>query len=244
MTDGGKSRGGKRWLRTLFAVITVGALGGSGIMWLDHRGIDLREAAIGFFKPESIDESFSQWRDHQISGNQGNILEVATATSMEKFSRRSHMEFFGTSLMPKNSSIEVPATYRFYIDLLGAWEIEANQPRLIVTAPPPQPSFPVAFDTTGIKKSVDGWGKYMPTRDMEELEKSISGELAKRAGDPDMLMQVRDESRRSIALFLQTWLFNEARWREGQFEELVILFEGEIPAQVGSALQLETTVLD
>ena len=182
------------------------------------------------FSPGEVVETFTTWQEAKATGNAGNILEVATAVATETFSRQSHVELFGKK-MPLGttiSEISVPATYRYHIDLRGDWQMTVSGQRLVVLAPSIQPSLPVAFDSAGMRKrSQAGWARWNADENLAELESSISAELATRAGAEDVLAKGREESRASVARFLQDWLLNRQAWSAGKFTEIVVLFPEE-----------------
>lgn len=182
------------------------------------------------FKPEEVVNTFTTWQEAKTSGNAGNILEVATSVATETFTRQSHVELFGKK-MPLGttvSEISVPATYRYHIDLRGDWQMTISGQRLVVQAPSIRPSLPIAFDSAGIrKKSQAGWALWNADENLSALESSISEELAKRSGQEEVLVKVREESRISVARFLQDWLLNRQSWSTGKFTEIVVLFPEE-----------------
>ena len=230
-----KSGGCLKGFFWLFVIVIL--MGTGGYFYLSKK-MDLTKEAIFAlfegFKPKQVINTFSEWRDLQIEGNEGNILEVATATSTEEFSRETNFEMFGKILpISTLSKIDVPATYRYHIDLTGEWVMEADQNRLIVTPPPLQPSLPIAYDSAKMKKTnPEGWSKFLASSNMSELEKSITASLEERARDPLTIRKVEEEARTSIAKFLQSWLTSKEEWKEGHFEEIVVCFEGEEPDHV------------
>ncbi len=203
-------------------------------IWLAKHGIDSgKKAAVEIakgFKPEEVVATFTEWHELEMKGTEGNILEVATATATEKFTRRSNLEMFGTTLPLGTtvSEISVPATYRYHIDLLGEWFLTSDGHRLMVIAPELKPSLPVAFDTGKMqKKSQAGWARWDATENLDTLEKNITAKLAERAGSSRAMKKARDEARGAVAKFLQVWLLSRDEWAEGRFEEISVMFEGE-----------------
>ena len=228
-----KKRGG--CLKGIFWLLVICIVSGLiGFLYLTNQGADLtRDAITSFlngFRPKQVVNTFNQWRDLQVQGNEGNILEVATATTTEKFTRESSFEMFGKPIpgMTTVSEITIPATYRYHIDLKGDWIIQEDGHRLHVVAPPVQPSLPVAFDSAMMEKNNPGWSKIFAGDNMKELEKTITASLASRATDPETTEEVKEEAKMSIAKFLQTWLIGEDQWKAGHFEEIIVYFEGEV----------------
>lgn len=203
-------------------------------IWLGKHGIDsTRSAAVEIvtaFRPETVVETFEEWREMEASGTDGNILEVATAAATEKFTRKTNLAMFGRTLPLGTtvSEITIPATYRYHIDLNGEWFLTSDGPRLLVLAPRVQPSLPVAFDTAGVrKKTKSGWGRWDSGENLAELEKSVTAKLNLRAADEDAIGKVREEAREAVAKFVQTWLLQQDAWGEREFSEIVVRFEGE-----------------
>lgn len=228
---------GSPWTKVfwLFVVLIVaGLVVFLSFVWLGKKGIDsAKEAAVEIaagFKPEEVVETFEEWREMRATATDGNILEVATATASEKFTRRTHVEMFGRTLPlgTTASEITVPATYRYHIDLDDDWFVTSDGPRVLVLSPRIRPSLPVAFDTAGMrKKTKSGWARWDGTENLDELEKAITSKLAVRASDPEVLQEIRDESRVAVARFVRNWLLGQDAWAEGRFEEIVVVFEGE-----------------
>lgn len=203
-------------------------------VWLTKHGIDSGKNAVveivTAFKPETVVEAFAEWRELEVKGTEGNILEVATATATERFTRRTNLEMFGT-ILPLGttvSEISVPATYRYHIDLLGDWFLTSDGNKLMVLAPDLKPSLPVAYDSGKMKtKSQAGWARWDSTENLAELGKTLTSQLGHRAASEDALKKVRDEARVAVAKFLQVWLLSQKEWEKGRFEKIVIMFPEE-----------------
>lgn len=194
----------------------------------------VKEAVIRIgdhMRPEVIQKTFVQWKDLEVHGTQGNILEVATARSEESFTRIDDYRVASMiSLGMTVSEITVPATYRYHIDLNGDWRMKGGEGSLVVVCPPVRPSLPVAFDSTGMrKKTKSGWARWNAEQNLALLESSLSPQLAVRAADPRSLNRVREPSRKAVAEFLKRWLLTQDHWREGRYTELHVLFPDEVP---------------
>lgn len=204
------------------------------LLWMSKRGIDATKEAVveiaTAFRPEEVVVTFETWREKSATGTDGNILEVATATSTETFTRRTNVEMFGKTLPLGTtvSEISVPATYRYHIDLNGEWFVATDGARLMVLAPRIEPSLPVAFDTAGVrKKTKSGWARWDGGDNLAELEKSVTMKLGLRAADGESIDEVREESRIAVAKFVRSWLLHRDAWGEEKFEEIVVVFEDE-----------------
>ncbi len=248
------TKAGSPWNKVfwLFGLLIVsGLIVFFSFIWISKQSIDATaETVREVFKPKEVVQTFYQWRELQVEGNEGNILEVATAGAVEEFTRKTNFELFG-KVMPLGttvSEITVPAVYRFHIDLNGEWFVEADGSRLMVIAPRLKPSLPVAFDTGGIqKKTKSGWGRWDGDENLEALEREITSKLNQRAADEKTLSKAREKSRVAVAKFLKTWLINQAMWADGKFEEIVVIFEDEKEASLMNqkpVLQLESEPLD
>ncbi|NLT72504.1 MAG: hypothetical protein GXX91_17665 [Verrucomicrobiaceae bacterium] len=227
-------RGSGPFFRLFLILVVAGLVLCLAAVWLIHKTTETAAETLTEvtenFRPNEIVTTFNEWYELQTEATDGNILEVATARSSEHFSRTSNVAMFGRVLPGTTtvSEITVPATYRFHIDLDGAWNVFAEGNRLLVIAPPVRPSLPVAFDTGGVrKKTQSGWARWDGEENLAALEKEITGKLAERAGQPATLDKIREESRVAVARFVRTWLLEREAWAEGRFEEIVVVFAGE-----------------
>ncbi len=234
-------------LFVLLGILAVVGLGGFfGVVWMTKNGIDTaKETAketikevVAVFTPDEVVETFEEWREMSATATDGNILEIATAESTEKFFRKTNLEMFGKTLPlgTTASEITVPATYRFHIDLNDDWFLTADGSKLIVLAPEVRPSLPVAFDTGRVeKKTQSGWARWDGGDNLDELERSITSKLEERAGQPQVVAKIREESRIAVAKFVKSWLLEKGAWGDRQFSEIVVVFEGEKRQSLTSA---------
>lgn len=183
------------------------------------------------FRPEYVKETFIEWAQPTVRGNDGNILEIATATSTESFASRTYYTAFGKEVPGSGvvSKITVPATYRYHIKLNSNWEIVTRDQRMYVVAPIIEPSLPVAIDTARMKKEVEGsWFRVDERADLDTLQSTLTSELALRSADPQTIDQIKDEARLSVAKFVKAWLLSQDHWRGDGFNEIIILFDNEV----------------
>lgn len=200
------------WLKTLKTVETISA------------GLQ-----IPFFEA-NIQETF-QNTAFEAAGNDGGILEIATATTTENFKRTSEVSLFdhilplGTTV----SEIQIPATYRYHIDLNAPWQVRSQQQQCVVIAPEIRASLPVAFDTGKMKsKTASGWARWNKHENLQTLERSLTDKLAKQAVAAENIDKIRDEARLSIAKFIQNWLLNHKHWNDNRFTEIIVIFPDEL----------------
>jgi hypothetical protein len=183
------------------------------------------------FQPEYVNETFIEWSQPSVQGNEGNILEIATATSTESFASQTYYTAFGKQVPGSKvvSKITVPSTYRYHIDLSQDWHLVPRDQRMYVVAPNIMPSLPVAIDTAGMKKEVEGsWMRVNEHADLDALQATLTTELALRAADPKTIEQVSDEARISVAKFVKAWLLSNDHWRSDRFNEIIIVFDNEV----------------
>lgn len=182
------------------------------------------------FLESNIQETF-QSTAFAASGNEGGILEVATATTTETFNRKSELSLFNHNLPLGTtvSEIQLPATYRYHIDLNAPWQLSARQNKCVVIAPELKASLPVAFDTGKMKtKTASGWARWDKHENLKALEHNLTDKLSTKAMLPENIDRIRDEARLSIAKFIQNWLLNHEHWSNDRFTEIIVLFPDEI----------------
>lgn len=181
------------------------------------------------FIESNIQETF-QSTAFTASGNEGGILEVATAVTIETFTRKSELSLFEHNL-PLGitvSEIQVPATYRYHIDLNAPWQISSQQSKCVVVAPEIRASLPVAFDTGKMKsKTASGWARWDKHENLKNLEHNLTDKLGKKAILADNIDKIRDEARLTIAKFIQNWLVSHKHWDADRFTEIIVLFPNE-----------------
>ena len=223
---------------TLFWIFLTLVVAGLAVfytpLWIARQGMSaVGETVVeiaNVFKPTEIVTTFNEWRELNATATDGNILEVATAESTERFTRTTNVAMFGKvlPLTTTVSEITVPATYRFHIDLNDEWNVLAEGNRFLVQAPAVRPSLPVAFESDGVqKKTQSGWARWDGAEHLAALEREVTGKLAERAQEPATIEKIREEGRTAVAQFVRKWLLNEDAWGKGRFEEIVVVFAGE-----------------
>lgn len=218
--------------------------------WIARQGMkEMKETAVEVvkvFQPTEIVTTFNEWRELDATATDGNILEIATAESTERFTRTTNVAMFGKvlPLTTTISEITVPATYRFHINLNEEWNVLADGNRFLVQAPAVRPSLPVAFNTGGVqKKTQSGWARWDGAEHLAALEQEVTGKLAERAQQPATIEKIREEGRVAVAQFVQKWLLNKDAWGKGRFEEIVVVFageEGKVLTSEPAALRFDT----
>lgn len=213
------------WLLVIIIVVFTGTF-----LFVAERTRDTFMDMFRTYRPQKVVSTFNEYRDLFVQGNEGNILEVATGEEVVELTRTDSVKILGRIVpgVTQVSRIVVPATFRYHIDLNGNWDMIDDGNRLHVIAPKIQPSLPVAFDTEKMEKINESWARYLTGSNMSELEKSITPKLISRAQDPEMVAKFREEAKTSIAKFLSTWLTSRGAWEPGQYEQIIVYFEGEL----------------
>ena len=234
-----KSGGAIKYLFWLIVLVLLFALiGFLGFAFWTGKGI--KDASLtakqtvlemfNVYRPQKVTEKFFEFRDLEVKGNDGNILEVATGEQSVMLAREDSVQILGKIIpgVKTTSRINVPATFRYHIDLNAKWElVKDDNNRLHVTAPELKPSLPVAFDSSKMQKDNPGWMKYISGDSMAELEKTITPELETKAKEEAHIKEFQAEAKKSISKFLHTWLVRDGFWQEGEVEEIIVYFAGE-----------------
>lgn len=131
--------------------------------------------------------------------------------------------YVGTTI----TEIKVPATFRYHIKLMDDWQLRTKDNVCLVLAPKMHPTLPVAFNTAGMEKKVDGgWFRFDSKEQLAELEKSLTSLLEGRAGSH--LASARESGRTAVAKFVKTWLLREDHWRTDRFHAIIVKFCDEV----------------
>jgi hypothetical protein len=173
-----------------------------------------------------------------VTSTRGDILELATLTSTETFSREESTTLAWGYLPTSTTSAEirVPATFRYHLKLSGNWRLATRGNVCVVLAPPIEPSLPPAIDTARMeKKAASGWAGFDKNQMLENLEKDITRHLSKRAANDKHLGLVREQCRRSVADFVQKWLVKNLQWPQ-KINAIVVVFPDEKEFSTEAAL--------
>ena len=164
-----------------------------------------------------------------IVSTHGDVLELATATSTETFSREDTTTL-AWGYLPSSTStaeIRVPVTYRYYLRLSDPWRLATRGNVCIVLAPQFQASLPPAIDTGRMeKRAASGWASFDKNDMLDALEKDITRHISKRATDAKHLDIVREPCRRSVAEFVRKWLMDKVQWPQ-KINAIIVVFPDE-----------------
>jgi hypothetical protein len=158
----------------------------------------------------------------------GGLLEIATVTVYERFKRTDTKEFWGIPLGTTVSIIQVPAIYRYHIELAKEWPIQIDGKTAVVRAGEVKPSLPAAIDTTRMEKyTQSGWARFNKDDNLDLLQRSITPQLQTRANIPEIRQLAIDAGRNTVREFVTTWLLKEQGWRRDPAFKVIVLFPGE-----------------
>jgi hypothetical protein len=160
----------------------------------------------------------------------GPLLELAAFEATEIFTRTDDRTvLFDLVRLGKTvTEIRVPVTYRYHLRLSDPWQLDVHGSACLVRAPRIRPTLPPAIHTDRMeKRSERGWLRFNVDEQMEELERSITPTLRKRAASRETLAFVRETCRRRVAEFVRGWLLREDQWRADRFTAVTVVFDDE-----------------
>ena len=238
-----------RWPIVVIVLALLGYIGvrqGCQVLTKSHRAaVDTVSGIAERFQTGTITTTFIAAIPHLLNDG-GTKLEVVSFEATETFSRTEDRRIlfdlvpFGTTV----TEIRVPATYRYHIRLDEPWHLKVRDQGCVVYAPRIRPTLPPAIHTNGLTKHISGsWLHLDEDEQLEELERSLSELLSRRAADPDNIDLVRETCRRRVAEFVRNWLLAEDHWRQDRFRSVTVVFadeESREPPTLPPTLFLET----
>ncbi len=203
------------------AVDTVGSMVGGAA--------DRAESIAKSFLSGNITETFlASIPEIQTTGS--GHLELASADVTETFTRSDERRVLWdiVSLGTTATEIKVPVTYRYHLRLEDPWRLEVSEQTCLVYAPKIRPTQPPAIHTDRMeKRAEESWLRFDAEEQLDELQRSITPRLITRAQDPRHLDLIREQSRRTVAEFVRTWLLREEQWRDDRFFAIKVVFADE-----------------
>jgi hypothetical protein len=165
-----------------------------------------------------------------VEATPGGLLEAATVRMTEDFYRSDSRTWWGIYLGSTVSQIQASAVYRYGVPLSDpAWQIATRGQTAVVVAPDLRPSLPVAIDMATLReKTENGWARFDKQEQLDELRRSLSGELETRAGDTARMALARDTARRTIGEFVDRWLLGQDEWTADVFNTVKVFFADEV----------------
>lgn len=158
----------------------------------------------------------------------GGILEVATLNFTERIERIDSRIIAGLNLGETVSQIDVPATYRYQIELAPEWKMEIRGKTCFIISPPIRPSLPVAIETEQMhKRTQSGWARFNKRKNLAALEKEISSKLQEKASSEEYLQLVLEPARKTVSEFVSKWLIKEQQWSDDPEYQIKVAFANE-----------------
>jgi hypothetical protein len=167
-----------------------------------------------------------------IFRTQGGNLELAGFTATETFMRSdtAKLPYFNWNIPGATTTvvIRVPVIYRYYVPASGDWDIKVIDNACLIYAPELRPTLPPAIQTDSMKIStIEGPLAFDGATQQAKLLQSLTPELEKNAKDSTKVKFIREEARKTVAEFVQTWLLQRGDWGERKIENLKVFFKGE-----------------
>jgi hypothetical protein len=201
------------------ALVVLTALGGLAWWWF---GAPARQAAT------VVSTQVVSPEVPIVMRTPGGLLEVATVTATERFTRADTREFWGIDLGTTVSQVQVPVHYRYHIELAREMPLRLQGTVATVHAPALRPSLPVAFDTAALQKHTQsGWARFNKADNLDALERSLTAELAVRAASARYLQLATEAARLTVREFVTQWLLKEQTWKHDANHQVRVVFPGE-----------------
>jgi hypothetical protein len=158
----------------------------------------------------------------------GGALEVSTITSPERFESTHDHTILGVPVGTTVTTIRVPATYRYHIDLAPEWKILLRDKVFVVIAPAVKPSLPVAIDTARLEgQSLGVWSLFTGQAQLDDLQRSITQALAGKAGSAAYIQMQRESARATVKEFVAKWLITQEQWKSAAMYPIKVFFADE-----------------
>ena len=165
----------------------------------------------------------------------GGLLEVSTITSPERFESTQDHTILGVPVGTTVSTIRVPATYRYHIDLAPEWKILLRDKTFVVVAPAVKPSLPVAIDTAKLEAQSFGvWSLFTGHAEIDRLQRSITQALAQKANSAPYIQMQRESARATVKEFVAKWLITQEQWKSASGYPIKVFFSDEPIQALGS----------
>jgi hypothetical protein len=160
----------------------------------------------------------------------GGRLEVATVTVTEAFKFDGPPKnLLGLDLGKTVSHVQAKVVYRYYVEMEREWPVRFQGNIAVVEASEIKPTLPVAFDTLTMEKETkSGWARFDKHENLDELERRVGPELARRAIGYKALAD--SSARQTVRAFARTWLSKSQNWKSLKVNDVKVIFPGDPPA--------------
>jgi len=172
----------------------------------------------------------------------GGNLELAGINATETFmsSDTAKLPYFNFNIPGATTTviITVPVVYRYYVPLREGWEIKIVDNACQIVAPEIRPTLPPAIQSDKMQiKTIEGPLAFDGEALQAKLVQSLTPQLEANAKDSTRIKLVREEARKTVAEFVQTWLLERGEWGEKKIENIKVFFKNEnrLPAALPAA---------
>lgn len=189
--------------------------------------------AILFAQWNRIERTHEQWGasiDHvEVIRTKGGLLQVSTIHSPETFNATKPHNILGFDLGATTTSIRVLATYHYHIALAPEWKVRVRPDKsIVVIAPAVKATLPVAIDTATLERRSQGlWSILTGEFELDELQKTITATLGKKADSPSYVNFQRDAARKTVTEFVNKWLLTQDHLKKVRGNPVKVYFADE-----------------
>lgn len=160
----------------------------------------------------------------------GGLLEVATIRHRRAFDLTNAFTVLGYKIpfCKETATYTVDAAITYRVRLAKRWIGDYTDGTLHLSVPPPEPSLPVAFDTSRLRATLDACRLAPSLNTKDDLLRSISGKLANDAKGPGYMKIARGvEARATIEEFASKWLLGQKRYDLPNGTPIEVIFNDE-----------------
>lgn len=210
--------------RNIPPVVALLIVGGAvGLLFVEPNPGELSAGTLPIVRSEPSEEVI-------VLRTSGGLLEVSRIEVTEVMDARFRHTLLGVKIGETVPRIRVPAVYRYHVKLDREWKVLRKDGTFTIVAPSVRPSLPVAVNFAGMEKDVSGSWMMQPITgraDLDELERSITAKLERKAGSREYLERQRSDARATIREFARKWIVEQTRWKDADFRDIRVLFADE-----------------
>lgn len=187
--------------------------------------------AYRLWGPESASGPTAEATDVPIvMRTKGGLLEVSTIQEKVRLDSANdeRVLFDSVSIGQTVSTIRAPVVYRYHVELAPEWRILKRKDAFVVIAPSVKSTLPVAIDTTKIELQSSGmWSLLTGQTRLQELARTMTPLLAKKAASPSYIQFQRDHARQAVQEFVAKWLVTQEQWKAQSKLPIQVFFADE-----------------
>jgi hypothetical protein len=132
----------------------------------------------------------------------------------------------------------VRAVFRYHVELAPNWKVLLRDKTFIVISPPVKASLPVAIDTATLQAESNGtWSILTGQSHIDELQRSITQNLAAKAMSPSYVNFQREAARQGLREFVAKWLVTQEQWKAASKYPIRVFFSDEPIQSMGAMPQ-------